>query len=100
MSNIGRIIYDDFCNGFADREYDMYGAVIVAEGESWIVAKKRNGIYLFLDFQIFDWNRNPDGSLSGGISNLSIRKDMQEYIDDWCTVNPHHILWKFENLWK
>lgn len=84
MSNIGKIIQDSFCNGFADREYDMDGAVIIAEGENWIVCKKENGMNIFIDFQIFDWNRNEDGSLSGGISNLRTRQDMQELIDSWC----------------
>lgn len=83
MSNIGRIIQDSFCNGFAGREYDMYGAVVVAEGENWIVCKKENGVNIFIDFQIVDWNRNEDGSL-GGTSILGTRVDMQELIDNWC----------------
>lgn len=30
MSNIGRIIQDFYCNGYFGREYDLYGAVIIA----------------------------------------------------------------------
>lgn len=85
MTNVGRIIQDDFCNGFVDREYDMDGAEIISEGESWIVCKKRNGENVFLDFQVFDWNRDENGCLTGGKSNLKTRPDMQEMIDKWCT---------------
>ena len=84
MSNIGRIIQDSSCNGFADREYDMHGAVIIAEGDDWIVCRKKNGLNIFIDFQIFDSNGDTGGSLSGGISNLRIRQDMRELIDNWC----------------
>lgn len=84
MSNIGRIIRDSYCGGFFGRQYDMYGAVIIAEGDGWIVVKKEGGKNEFADFQNFDWNRNEDGSLSGGISNMRVRDDMQELIDSWC----------------
>lgn len=80
--NVGRIIQDFFCNGFADREYDMSGAVIIAEGEGWIVCKKKNGKNVFIDFQIFDWWRDEKGTPLT-IKDLSIRENAQQYIDDW-----------------
>jgi hypothetical protein len=84
MENIGRIINDSYCNGFAGRVYDMDGAIIIAEGDAWIVCKKTNGLHVMLDFQTFDWNRDEKGNLTNGIKNLSVRTDMQEYIDNWC----------------
>ncbi len=85
-SNIGRTIRDFYCNGFAGREYDMEGSVIVAEGEGWIVVKKTNGLNVFMDFQNYDCNRNDEGKLTSGISNLSISEDMQSHIDRWCNT--------------
>lgn len=84
MPNIGRIIQDAFCNGFADRDYDMDGAVIIAEGESWIVCKKTNGRNIFLDFQIFNRIRDEKGKLTGEIVNIRTQEDMQQLIDKWC----------------
>ena len=82
--NIGRRISDFYCNGFFGREYDLDGAIIVGEGEEWIVIRKENGLIELGNFQTFDWNRNEDGTLSSGISNLDIMKDKQELIDSWC----------------
>jgi hypothetical protein len=84
MDNVGRIINDFYCGGFFGREYDLSGAVIVAEGDEWIVIKKENGLFELGTFQEWDWNRNEDGSLAHGISNLRVRKDKQELIDSWC----------------
>jgi hypothetical protein len=84
MENIGRIINDFYCNGFAGRVYDMAGAIIIAEGDGWIVCKKTNGLHTMLDFQTFDWGRDEKGNLTNEIKNLSVRTDMQEYIDNWC----------------
>lgn len=81
--NVGRIIQDFFCNGFADREYDMTGAVIIAEGEGWIVCRKQNGKNIFIDFQEFDWCRDEEDRLIGGIKNLRVCANAQQYIDDW-----------------
>lgn len=83
-SNVGRIITDYYCNGFFGRDYDFSGSEIIAEGDEWIVIKKPNGIIEFGNFQTWDWNRNSDGTLSAGISNLSTRADKQELIDSWC----------------
>lgn len=84
MKNIGRIITDDYCNGFADDQYDMKGAVIVAEGEGWIVARTLTGRGVFLDFQYFDKQHNEDGSLKEDWNVHKIRPYMQSSIDDWC----------------
>ncbi len=75
MSNIGRVITDGYCNGFFGRDFDFNDSIIVAEGDEWIVIKKPNGIYEFDNFQTWDWNRNEDGTLAYGISNLSTRND-------------------------
>lgn len=80
--NVGRIIQDFFCNGFADREYDMTGAVIIAEGEGWIVCRKQNGKNIFIDFQEFDWQRDEKG-MPIHIINLRICSNAQQYIDSW-----------------
>ncbi len=84
MSNVGRIIRDSYCGGFFSRDWDFYGSVIVAEDDEWIVIKKENGVCEFGNFQRWDWNRNEDGSLASGISNLQTRTDKQELIDEWC----------------
>jgi hypothetical protein len=63
MSNVGRIIRDVYCNGYADNEYDMDGAEIVAEGEDWIVCRKSNGRNVFIDFQQWEWDRDERGSI-------------------------------------
>ena len=86
MSNIGRIINDGYCNGFFGRQYDLYGSVIIAEDDEYIVIRKENGIIEFGNFQSWDWNRNEDGTLSSGISNLQCmnQERKQEMIDNWC----------------
>jgi hypothetical protein len=82
MSNIGRIIQDPFCNGFADREYDMNGAEIIAEGDCWIVAKKeRTGECIFIDFQIIHMERDEKG-MSIRVSHITYWPK-QQYIDNW-----------------
>lgn len=84
MSNVGRKITDFYCGGFFGREYDLTGAEIAAESDEWIVIKKENGLFEFGSFQRWDWNRNEDGSLSLGVSNLTTDTDRQELIDEWC----------------
>ena len=86
MSNIGRIITDFYCNGFFGRDYDFGGSEIIAEGDEYIVIRKENGIVEFCNFQSWDWNRNEDGTLAGGISNLRCMSsyERQKMIDDWC----------------
>ena len=86
MSNIGKTIRDGYCNGFFGRDFDFHGSVIIAEGEEYIVIRKENGIVVFGNFQSYDWNRNDDGTLSSGISNLQCMSAdrKQELIDSWC----------------
>lgn len=86
MSNIGRTIQDFYCNGFFGRDYDLGGATIVGEGEEWLVVKKVDGMVVFGSFQSWDWNRHPDGSLSGGISNLENLSpdEIKKRINVWC----------------
>lgn len=86
MSNVGRIIRDFYCNGFFGRDYDFSGSEIIAEGDEYIVIRKENGIVEFGNFQNWDWNRNEDGTLSSGISNLSYmsQEERQKIIDEWC----------------
>lgn len=86
MSNIGRVINDYYCNGYFGRDYDYCGSVIIAEEDEYIVIRKENGVVEFANFQSWDWNRNEDGTLSYGISNLQCmsREERQEIIDRWC----------------
>ena len=86
MSNVGKVIKDFYCGGFFGREYDLSGAEIVAESDEWIVIKKENGLFEFGDFQYWDWNRNEDGTLAAGISNLRTMssEERQKLIDEWC----------------
>ena len=84
--NVGKIINSNHCNGFFGRENDLCGSIIIAEGEEFIVIKKQNGIVDFASFQSWDWNRNEDGSLAFGISNLKCMTELekQNLIDSWC----------------
>lgn len=84
--NIGKIIRDGYCNGFFGRDFDLYGAKIIEEGDEYIVIRKENGIVEFGNFQSWDWNRNEDGTLAYGISNLKCmdQKEKQNLIDSWC----------------
>jgi len=86
MSNVGRKITDFYCNGFFGRDYDFSGSEIIAEEDEYIVIRKENGIVEFGNFQDWSWNRNEDGSLSGGISNLKCMssEERQKLIDSWC----------------
>ena len=86
MGNVGRVIRDGYCNGFFGRDFDFHGSIIIAEAEEYIVIRKENGIVEFGNFQSWDWNRNEDGTLSSGISNLQCMSvsNRQELIDSWC----------------
>jgi hypothetical protein len=86
MNNIGRKITDGYCNGFFGRDFDFYNSIIIAEGNEWLVIRKENGIIAFANFQYWDWNRNSDDTLSGGIKNLSCMdsEEKQRFIDSWC----------------
>jgi hypothetical protein len=84
FQNIGRVIKDDYCDGYNGHDYGMYEAVIVAEGESWIVCKKKDGEIVFFDFQIFEWDRRADGYPIKKI-NLRTNPEKQQLIDKWCS---------------
>lgn len=86
MSNVGKIITNSYCNGYFGRNYDLYGAKIVAEDDDYLVIRKTNGVVEFCNFQSWDWNRNEKGEFSGGISNLKTmsEKEKQQLIDSWC----------------
>lgn len=86
MDNVGRIINDFYCNGYFGRDYDLSGAEIIAEGDDYLVIRKENGIVETCNFQSWNCNRNEDGTLAGGISNLQCmdRDEKQKLIDNWC----------------
>ncbi len=63
MDNIGRVITDFYCNGFFGRDYDLTGAVIIGEGDDWLVIRKTDGTLAFTDF--IGW-------------------DKEEHLDKWC----------------
>ena len=84
MKNIGKIINDFYCNGFFGRDYDLSGAEIIAEGEDWIVIRKTNGLIDFCSFQTYDYNRDENGKLTGGVT-ITGGWDKQELIDNWCS---------------
>jgi hypothetical protein len=86
MNNIGRRISDYYCGGFFGRDYDLTGAIIIAEGEEYLVIKKKNGLVAFGTFQDWQWNRNEDMTLSGGLHSLTCasEEERQKMIDEWC----------------
>lgn len=86
MNNIGRRITDFYCNGYFGREYDLCGAIIIDEGDEYLVIRKENGIVDFCNFQSWEWNRNEDGTLSSGIHQLICmsQEEKQKLIDCWC----------------
>jgi len=87
-SNIGRTIKDSYCNGYFGRDYDFCNSVIIAEGDEYLVIRKENDIVCFCNFQNWNYNRNDDGTLSYGISDLSCMsyEDRQKLIDSWCKI--------------
>lgn len=86
MDNIGRIITDFYCDGHFGREYDMSRAEIIGEGDNYVVIRKESGVVAFASFQEFDWNRNEDGTLSGGVSDVRdwSQEEIKKTIDKWC----------------
>ena len=75
MSNIGRVIRDNYCNGYADRNYDMDGAIIVHEGCDYIVAIKTTGQPILIDFGYYDRIDDKRKSMD--------KDEIQRYIDNW-----------------
>lgn len=74
MSNVGRIIQDFYCNGYAGRRYDMAGARIEAEAHDWVIARTRDGDPVYMEF-----NNYKNGRIVPGGS------DKQYYLDKWCS---------------
>jgi hypothetical protein len=85
-TNVGRTITSNFCDGFFGREYNLSGAIIIAEGDEYLVARKQNGVVEFCNFQAYTWKRNANGDLSDGIENLQVMNELekQKLIDSWC----------------
>lgn len=59
MNNIGRVIKDPFCNGYfnCSHNYNLEGAVIIAEGHDYIVVRCTQGHAAFandFDKQLID----------------------------------------------
>lgn len=72
MSNIGRVIRNGYCNGFAGRRYDLDGAKIEIEASDYIIIRTINNEPVFIGF--FDIIDNEYESLE---------HIKQEYIDSW-----------------
>ena len=85
MSNIGRTIHDNYCNGSFSGEYDLEGSVIIAEGADFIVIRKPDGIIDFACFQTYDYERDVSGYPTCKI-NIRTSPRKQELIDKW--TNP------------
>lgn len=76
MNNIGKIIQDFYCNGFAGRRYDLFGSLIESEGQDYIVLRLLNGEPVFIDFSDVE-----EGKV---IQGWKIR-EKQILIDQWVT---------------
>jgi hypothetical protein len=74
MSNIGKVITDFYCNGYAGRRYDLEGAIIEAEGKGYIILRLKNGEPEFVDFRIF---------VRGEFKNFMGETQIQQLIDAW-----------------
>jgi len=66
MENIGKIIKDFYCNGFAGRRYDLSESIIEAEGKDWIVCRTNQGEAVFMNFD---------------------KENKQNLIDSWTGLN-------------
>lgn len=76
MSNIGRIIQDFYCNGFAGIRYDLAGSKIEFEADDYMVIRTENGEPIFIGFfTYFEDKIYKDGWHY---------KDKQKMIDVWC----------------
>jgi len=63
-NNIGRVIRNFYCNGYAGRRYDLTDSTIEGEGHDWIVIRIKTGEVSFMSF---------DNSV-----------EKQELINKWC----------------
>lgn len=66
MSNVGKIIKKSYLNGFAGRNYDSDGSVIIADGGDWLVIVDTNGQKSFIDLQDYP------------------SENRQDLINEWC----------------
>ena len=74
ISNIGKIIKDFYCNGFAGRRYDLDSAIIEAEGTDYIILRLQTGEPVPITFTNWD-----HGKYVGSYS----AHNKQEWIDAW-----------------
>lgn len=65
MNNIGKIIKNEYCNGFAGRVYNLEDSRIESEGYDYIVLRKVDNTPEFIYF--------------GDFTNQK-----QKLIDNWC----------------
>lgn len=78
MCNIGRIIKDYYCNGFAGRRYDLDGSVIEYEADDYIIIRTKQGEPILIGFFTYD-----DGKIYKDGWHY---KDKQKLIDAWCGI--------------
>ncbi|MBD8487328.1 hypothetical protein IFO69_01070 [Echinicola sp. CAU 1574] len=50
MSNIGRTIFDHYCNGLGNTVENLSGSTIEAEGQDWIILRTIKKNPIFIDF--------------------------------------------------
>jgi len=67
MNNIGRIIKDDYCNGYGDYDYGLADSSIEQEAYDYIILRREDRQPVFIRFGEDD--------------------DKQELIDKWCDIN-------------
>jgi len=75
MSNLGRIIQNEYCNGYFGNTYDLSDSIIIYESNECILVRKVNGMIDFCNFQYLD----SDSKV------VSLTKDYtQQLINNWC----------------
>ena len=60
-NNIGKVINDFYCNGYAGRRYDLSESKIEGEGHDWIVVRIKTGEVAFMSF---DNSKEKQGSIN------------------------------------
>lgn len=79
MSNVGRIILDGYCNGFAGRRFDLAESIIEYEASDYIILRTLKGEPVFIGFFTYE---------NGEIYKNGFHfKDKQKMIDEWCFKN-------------
>jgi len=75
-NNIGRIIQDFYCNGFAGRRYDLAESKIEFEADDYIIIRTERGEPIFIGFFTY---------VNGEIYKKGWHyNDKQKMIDEWC----------------